>query len=71
MSSEALVKVSEGKIPIRNEYHSKCELCDDSANPLQSNDPKELRHFININAQWLCEIEEKISKLEAKLNASQ
>ena len=54
MSSEALVKVAEGKIPIRN-----------------VNDSKELRHLINLNAQWLCEIEEKISKLEAKLNASQ
>ena len=34
-----------------------CDMCNDVRNPLETDNPKELRHYINLNAQWIVKLE--------------
>lgn len=46
-----------------------CDMCNNQTNPLETDEPKELRHFINLNAQWIVKLENMLTKQVIKIES--
>ena len=48
-------KTARGLLRMSNQYC--CDMCNNVRNPLETDNPKELRHYINLNAQWIVKLQ--------------